>query len=829
MIFKEYQKNALQSLDDFLRALAKSQSDKERIPEDLRGDFDVISRAGYDFADKPKTGMGELYPRACIKIPTGGGKTLLAVEAVRRYQENFKKKRSGLVVWMVHRESIYRQTIGKLSAKTHFYRQLLDQISGGKTLVFEKGDRIRKQDVDENLCILMIMVQSANGKEGRKVFQDSGGYVDFFPPDNRYDEHEKLIEQIPNLDVIEDNLFSRRIVKTSLGNLIRTQKALFIVDEMHRMMTDVHKKSIDGLNPAFYLGLSATPKNGTNILYEVSGRALNDEEMIKLDLHVHPPANNADWRDVVQNIKKKRDDLEDLANDYTQNHGSYIRPIALIQVERTGKDQRGTGFVHAEDMREYLQNHLQVDSGMIAVKSSTIDEIKEHSLLSPESEIRYVITKDALSEGWDCSFAYILGIVPNTTSNTGLTQLTGRVLRQPYAKKTGVKELDESYVFYTQGETHKTLDQITKGFENEGLGDLVSGVRQAGLDGEQLNPPVKSPIKKGIAANFERSLYLPQWTVKEKEEKRKFYYEVDILPRIDWESIDIQDWVQKIVGSIGSLHTVREIVVNIEGESQQGEVLEYHSGDFDVLFITRRASDIVPNPFVAHDLTKKMAGLFVEKHGRETLNRHSGYIAGEFMRFLKEYKKEQEQKIFDELIQNKTIVLSVSNDEGIGYSLPREDWIVGNHSNIYGKTLYENVDHASMNTLEREIADRLDKEESVLWWTRNKVDKKGTWYAIQGWQRDKVRPDFVVARKSDEGKLEIVYIVETKGEHLVGNADSNYKEDLFSKMNQETKNIEKLPTFLFELNDKFQFELIKQGGENQSIGRLFLRKTPRQS
>lgn len=828
MILKDYQTNVLGSFDDFLKALSASQNDIKDLPEKVQSKLDYVAMTYDDpaseykaFQDRPRTGTGEMYPRVCIKVPTGGGKTLLAVEAIRRYQENLKKQRTGLVVWMVHRESIYRQTIEKLSDKSHFYRQLLDQISGGKTLVFEKGDRIRKQDVDENLCILMIMVQSANGKEGRKVFQDSGGYTDFFPADNRHDEHEKLIEQFPNLDVIEDNLFSRRIVKTSLGNLIRTQKALFIVDEMHRMMTPSHMKSIDSLNPSFYFGLSATPKAGTNILYEVSGRALNDEEMIKLDLHVYPPANNAEWRDVVLNIKNKRDALEDLAIDFTQNHGTYIRPIALIQVERVGKDQRGVGFVHAEDVREYLQNELQVDPSMIAVKSSVVDEIKEEDLLSRDSEVRYIITKDALSEGWDCSFAYILGIIPNTTSNTGLTQLVGRVLRQPYAKKTGVPQLDESYVFYTRGETQRTLSQIKSGFETEGLGDLISGVQQAGANGQQLNPPTKVAIKNDIAKNFAHSLYLPQWII--KKEKRKLHYEVDILPRIDWSNLNLKQWVeQELIPSVGSLSTIREIVVNVEGESHQGEVIENHSEEFDVLFISRRVSDVVPNPFMSYEITENMTKYFLEKSDQKTLDEHNGYIASEFVRFLKEYKKTEESRIFHEMVDDKSIVLSVSSDEGVGYSLPKEDWIVDTGFEMrYEKTLYEKVDSASMNPLEQKVASLLDTNPSVLWWSRNKVDKRGIWYSIQGWQRDKVRPDFVVARKNDSGKLEIVYIMETKGEHLVGNADSNYKEELFTKMNEEVEKIEKLSTLSFELNDNFQFEFIKQKDEERHLGRLF--------
>ena len=49
----------------------------------------------------------------------------------------------------------------------------------------------------------------------------------------------------------------------------------------------------------------------------------------------------------------------------------HIRPICLIQVERTGRDQRLPGVVHAEDAREYLMEHPDIGAEQIAVKTST--------------------------------------------------------------------------------------------------------------------------------------------------------------------------------------------------------------------------------------------------------------------------------------------------------------------------------------------------------------------------------------------------------------------------------------------------------------------------
>lgn len=157
-----------------------------------------------------------------------------------------------------------------------------------------------------------------------------------------------------------------------------------------------------------------------------------------------------------------------------------LRPICLIQVERTGKDQRKAGMIHAEDARDYLLKMDGVRPEHIAVKTSEKDELKEiddtGGLMARDCEVRYIITKQALQQGWDCPFAYVLAILTNPGSKTALTQLVGRVLRQPYAVKTHVPLLDESYVFCFQRRGRDLLEEVRKGFGMEGLGDLAARV-----------------------------------------------------------------------------------------------------------------------------------------------------------------------------------------------------------------------------------------------------------------------------------------------------------------------------------------------------------------
>jgi type III restriction enzyme len=229
--------------------------------------------------------------------------------------------------------------------------------------------------------------------------------------------------------------------------------------------------TLRGLNPSVIVELSATPTDDSNVLVDIKGLELKREEMIKLDLHINNKESTR-WQNTMLASKVKRDALEAAAKKYEANMGNYIRPICLIQVERTGKDQRGGNFIHAEDVREFLVRDCGIADDEVAVKSSDKDDIERLNLLARNCAVRYIITKQALQEGWDCAFAYVLTILTNPASKNNLTQLIGRILRQPGARKTKIKKLEESYVFCFRQKAKLLVDAVREGFGREGLGDL---------------------------------------------------------------------------------------------------------------------------------------------------------------------------------------------------------------------------------------------------------------------------------------------------------------------------------------------------------------------
>lgn len=819
-MLKNYQQRVVSDVQTLFSDLDVARQTFDSTPAlQALGSYVALAMSGQkymQFSDRPMTGKSALYPRVCIKMPTGGGKTLVAIETIRAYQNLFAKRKTGLVVWITHRETIYRQTIENLQNKNHPYRQLLDQASGNRTLVLEKGQLLRRQDVEENLVVLMLMIQSA-ARESNKLFADSG-YTDFFPLENRYDLHKEMIARIPNLDRTEDTLFDRMQVKTSLGNVIRTLSPLIIVDEFHTMFTDNAVGVLDGLNPSIIVGLSATPKRGMNILSSVSGKDLEKEDMIKLDMHLIAPSSSGDWRSMLSGLQAKRNELEKKARKLELNEGVYIRPIALIQVERTGRDQRGQGFVHSEDVREFFIAS-GVPAHQIAVKSSSLDEIRAQKLLSKESEVRYIITKEALKEGWDCSFAYVLGVIPNARNSTSMTQLVGRILRQPYAKKTGVPDLDESYVFFSSGNTQEVLDHVKKGFDEEGLGDITSGIEVRDPRGQVLSQTRVVRIKKDILKKYPDSLFLPVWLIKEGTRYRRFSYGIDINPQIDWKSIDIAAWLKQIAPTIGKRSSTQtELIIDLEGKTQARETSIRESVSFDTLYLTRRLSETTDNAFVAHDIAKRAVAELGKTAAKDLLDQDAGYIARELEKRLVAHRRAQEQQVFERLIGSKKLILAVSDDQDVGFAMPDSDTVASGIQSSYKLNLYDDVDASSLNSLEHNVVSIIEQSPNVLWWARNKARSRG-WYAVRGWQRNKIWPDFVIARKNAQHELEFVYVLESKGEQLIGNPDTEYKSEVFDAINSMKGKVEKvrLRTTTMKLNDRFEFELIPQNEEEMRL------------
>ena len=647
------------------------------------------------------------------------------------------------------------------------------------------------------------------------MFQDRGDVHGFFPPEGEQQAHREMLERTPNLAAYH---YMFPMVKDSLGNALRVIRPVVVLDEGHRAITDLAFETLYGFNPCFVLELTATPKDvkprggkrpkpgrHANVLVEVTGRELDREDMIKMPLNLDP-RQGTDWRSTLNAALDKLNALDGAARQLQADTNRYIRPIMLIQVERTGADQRESGHIHAEDVKDWLLT-AGFDETEIAIKTAERNDLRQpenQDLMSPMNRVRAIVTKQALQEGWDCPFAYVLCALAASRDRQALTQLVGRILRQPGAMKTGVEMLDECHIVTHHAATASVVQTIKAGLERDGLGDLALEVSQddKGGSGNAVRKLKRRPafasteiylpkvmaveedeehISAGIA---ERPRKLLQWHV----EVRELDYETDVLSRIDWRGFDPKDIAFRIPENAQAAENqLQRIRITQDGEEFFVPETIADSGEslaFEPAYAVRMTLDIVPNPFVGREIVGR---LLVALHDRGFDDRKMGRLAGlimdEMRGWLGKERDARAEALFKEGVAAGRIQFRLRLD-GRDWRMPFQidtteavtaRQLVGKTGAALERSLFVPVYESEFNSGEREVAIYLDGEEALSWWHRNVAR---TQYGIQGWKRGKIYPDFIFAVQTD-GTANRITVLETKGDQL-DNLNTDYKRKVMS-------------------------------------------------
>ena len=789
MELKAYQIKALETFDKYFDGLERSrrerQGDAEHIPEEYRRDYlnfpkhawrEQVERghvAGRGYIERQDS-MGRPIPHVCFKVPTGGGKTLLAAAALERIQYP-----AGLALWIVPTRAIYQQTKDALWNREHPYRQRLERASGGRVKMLEKDDRFHRRDIASYLCVMLLMFPAANRQKNKdflRMFRDSGRYDSFFPDSDHGLFDETLLKRFPDLEA------ENGIVKHSLFNVIKMQRPVVILDEAHKAYgkRDVEKAkqfaaSINRLNPRLVLEFSATPNPKiSNLLVDITGVELKNEEMIKMPIEV-ASQRKVNWQDTLAAAVEKLAEIDQAAVSLRQQEDRYIRPIAVIRVERTGRDQRDGQRIHAEDVRDCLVQSMGVPKEEIRVKSADNNELGREDLLSETSRVRWIITKAALMEGWDCPFAYMLVLLDNTRSQNAITQLVGRVLRQPHARRTGVKELDRCYAFCWNLDVGKAVQQVKNGLEGEGLTGLMDEVESVnGKDSEQQW--ISIPRRKKFRDD---PIRIPKVLHREGDGWRKLDHLQDIVADIDWDEVRLPP-IQRHRPEGAYMETA---TVDIGQESAQYSDLQKLEIDktLHISYFTRRLSDIVPNPWRASQFVLETLERLQRDGASECdiFDSRADY-ADQLRRRLRAESNRLCKAIFERKLRDGIIRFDLRAEAN--HAMPDkllirihqdDDHTLERAGKPVQLSLFDKVFEKQFDSnLEKNFAFHLDKQERLQWWHRVQGD-----YYLQGWRREKIYPDFVAFGE------QCLCIFETKGNHLK-NEDTEYKREVFELLEQ---------------------------------------------
>ncbi len=445
---KDYQERVLESLGDFFSLTAQTKKPEVAFRE-------VTRRFGEAAPYLPVTaaGLGPDMPYVCLRVPTGGGKTLLACYAAGLAQRQFMRAERAVVLWLVPSNTILDQTADALRDPRHPYRRALELACGAvEVMTIDEALRVSRAAVDGQTVVIVSTIQSFRVEDttGRRVYDQNGAFSEHVmnvPPD-------RLADLFPGADGKP---------KPSLVNALRLRRPIVIVDEAHNARTDLSFATLGNVLPSCIVEFTATPareNTPSNVLHRVSAAELKAAQMVKLPLRVvtrHPSQRDQLLTEAIT----LRADLEKLAVLEGQQTAEYIRPILLIQAERVDA---------CEPLRDRLVREFGLSKDEVKISVGRLDELKGvKDIASPKCPVRVIITVEKLREGWDCPFAYVLCSLKETWSATAIEQIVGRILRLPNAKAKRHPDLNCAFAFSVSESITDVLAELREALEHNGF------------------------------------------------------------------------------------------------------------------------------------------------------------------------------------------------------------------------------------------------------------------------------------------------------------------------------------------------------------------------
>lgn len=431
--------------------------------------FDGMEKPGVRTPRKyqPLAGL-EAIPYVCLRLPTGGGKTLLSAHAVKIAADEWLERDFPLVLWLTPTNTIRAQTLETLKKPGHANYEALRDAFGGRFRVFDIADfaLLTPADLKAYACIFVATTQTlrVSNTEGRKVY----AHNEFLEP------HFSAVADTTGMDLIEEGEDKGRI-KFSFRNLLALNRPLVLVDEAHNNTSKLSVEVLQRVNAGGVVEFTATPAADSNILHNVSATELKAEEMIKLPIRL---TEHKSWEDAVASSIRERRRLHALA----EKDAAYIRPIVLFQAEDRGQD------VTRDILVAHLVEQENIPRQKIAVVTGDQRELDSVDLFARDCPVDYVVTVEALKEGWDCSFAYVFCSVAKVESRTSVEQLLGRVLRMPYAKRRAEPDLNRAYAHVSRASWPNAVNElhdrlVDMGFEQAEAESFIEPQRPLGLQG----------------------------------------------------------------------------------------------------------------------------------------------------------------------------------------------------------------------------------------------------------------------------------------------------------------------------------------------------------
>lgn len=404
-------------------------------------------------------------PYVCLRVPTGGGKTVLAAHTVAIAADSFLRTDAPTVLWLVPSQTIREQTLASLQDRANPNRRALADRFGENVRVMTVQEALyaKRADYDGGLVVIVATIQAfrVEETEGRKVYEANGELMDHFS--GLADGQRGALDAGPSGDPVP-----------SLANVLRIRRPMVIVDEAHNARTDLSFDTLARLKPSLIVEFTATPVTpeehrpekgiyASNVLHHVSAAELKAADMIKLPVVLR---GRTDPRETIGDAMAWLDELTATAGREEKATGEFVRPVMLLQAEAKSKDRP---TLHAEAVKKLLIDDFRVPDDHVVIATGDSKGLDGVDLFDRDCRVRFIITQQALKEGWDCSFAYVLCSVAEQKSPRAVEQLLGRVLRLPHAKRKVHEDLNRAYAFATTTSFQNAANTLRDGLVNNGF------------------------------------------------------------------------------------------------------------------------------------------------------------------------------------------------------------------------------------------------------------------------------------------------------------------------------------------------------------------------